>query len=55
MPSQPILNYFQPLSVLPQLSILKPYGDRTAAVEFNRSDSSIFNLIVMGGEKISWN
>jgi hypothetical protein len=42
-------------SVLPQLSILKPYGDRTAAVEFNHSDSSIFNLIVMGGEKISWN
>lgn len=41
-------------SVLPRLSISKPYGDRTAVLEFNRMDSEIFSLKLMGGEIISW-
>ena len=41
-------------TILPQLSVLKPYGPGKAAVEFNHSDSTILNLILMGGETISW-
>ena len=44
----------QPSTVLPRLSISKPYGERLFAIEFNRTDSKILNLILMGGETISW-
>ena len=44
----------QPDSVLPQLSVSRPYGTRTAPVEFDRSNPAILNLILMGGETISW-
>jgi hypothetical protein len=41
-------------ALLPQLSVLKPYGERPTAVEFNPADSAILSLILMGGEIISW-
>ena len=44
----------QPSSVLPQLSISKPYGDGMAPLQFDHSDSAVLNLILMGGESISW-
>lgn len=44
----------QPNTVLSRLSILKPYADRTAPVEFDPSNLAILNMILMGGENISW-
>ena len=44
----------QPNTLLPQLFVFKPYGDRMAAVEFDHTNSAILNLILMGGEAISW-
>jgi len=44
----------QPNTLLPQLSVFKPYGDRMAPVEFDHRDPAILNLILMGGETISW-
>jgi hypothetical protein len=44
----------QPASVLPQLSVSKLYGERSAPLQFNHSDSAILSLILMGGETISW-
>jgi hypothetical protein len=44
----------QPNAILPRLSILKPYGDRLAPVEFDHSSPSILNMILMGGESVSW-
>jgi hypothetical protein len=41
-------------AVLPRLSVSKPYGERPTPVEFSRTDSAILNLILMGGEIISW-
>ena len=45
----------QPNAILPRLSILRPYADRTAQVEFDPSSPAILNMILMGGESISWN
>src|SRR5262249_18399379 len=41
-------------SVLPQLAVHKPYHGRPAAVEFDRASPAILNLILTGGETISW-
>jgi hypothetical protein len=44
----------QPNTLLPQLSVFKPYGGRPVLVEFDHRDPAILNLILMGGETISW-
>jgi hypothetical protein len=44
----------QPNSVLPQLAVYKLYDGRPAAVEFDHASPAIFNLILTGGEAISW-
>jgi hypothetical protein len=44
----------QPITLLPQLSVSKPYGGGMAPVEFDRRDPAILSLILMGGETISW-
>jgi hypothetical protein len=44
----------QPNTLLPRLSIFKPYRGATAAVEFDHTDSAILNLILTGGETVSW-
>lgn len=44
----------RPIDVLPQLQVFRPYRGRPTRVEFNPSDSAILNLILMGGETISW-
>jgi hypothetical protein len=44
----------QPNAILPRLSIQKPYGDRLAPVEFDPASPAILNMILMGGESISW-
>jgi hypothetical protein len=40
--------------VLPKLRVYKPYRDRLTTLQFLPSDSAIFNLILAGGESISW-
>jgi hypothetical protein len=44
----------QPNTVLAHSSILKPYRDGLAAIDFDQQDSAILNLVLMGGETISW-
>lgn len=44
----------QPETLLPRLSVQKPYGGHLAAVNFDRSDPAILNLVLTGGESISW-
>ena len=44
----------QPRTLLPQLSVFKPYAGRMAPVEFDPADPAILNMILMGGETISW-
>jgi hypothetical protein len=40
--------------VLPKLAVYKPYQGKLATVDFDRANPAIFNLIVTGGEVISW-
>jgi hypothetical protein len=44
----------EPVAVLPQLLVFKPYRDRMTAVDFDKTDAAILKLILMGGEAISW-
>ncbi|HXI43932.1 MAG TPA: hypothetical protein VNH83_28375, partial [Bryobacteraceae bacterium] len=43
-----------PGAMLPRLAVYKPFGSRTAPVEFDRGSPAILQLILAGGEKISW-
>lgn len=40
--------------VLPKLAVYKPHYGKLVAVEFDRASPAILNLIVTGGEVISW-
>ncbi|MEI9974944.1 MAG: hypothetical protein WDO73_24560 [Ignavibacteriota bacterium] len=40
--------------VLPTLSVRKPYGGKLVDVEFDRGNGSILNMMLLGGESISW-
>jgi len=40
--------------VLPQLAVSKPFAGKLAPVEFDRASQDIFNLMLLGGETISW-
>jgi len=40
--------------VLPSLSVLKPYGGKLVPVEFDRSQPTIIDLALLGGESITW-
>lgn len=44
----------QPDSVLPKLVVYRPFEGKPIAVEFDRSSLAILNLILTGGEIISW-
>jgi pimeloyl-ACP methyl ester carboxylesterase len=44
----------EPESVLPHLSVGKLHNGRLAEVEFDRASPAILNLILTGGETISW-
>jgi len=44
----------EPNAVLPQLVLFRPYRDRVARVDFDRMNPAILNLILMGGETVSW-
>jgi hypothetical protein len=41
-------------SVLPSLTVSKPYGGRPAPVEFDRNGNAILGLVLVGGETINW-
>ncbi|HUI55688.1 MAG TPA: hypothetical protein VLY04_11995 [Bryobacteraceae bacterium] len=40
--------------VLPQLTVFKPYAGKLVPVEFDRSRQEILDLVLLGGESISW-
>src|ERR1700693_3761990 len=40
--------------ILPKLAVYKSYNGKPVAVEFDHANPAIFNLIVSGGEVISW-
>jgi len=40
--------------VLPQLEILKPYNGKLVPVEFDRSRQEILDVMLLGGEHVSW-
>ena len=40
--------------VLPTLAVYKPYHGKRVRIEFDHDNAAIFNLIVSGGEVISW-
>ena len=44
----------RPDSVLPKLTVHKPYHGRPVAVDFDGASSAILNLTLTGGENISW-
>ena len=44
----------QPQEILPQLAIWKPFEGKLKPVEFDRSKPDILNLLLLGGESISW-
>ena len=44
----------RPNSILPQLAVYKSYNGRPTPVEFDPASPAIFNLILTGGEVISW-
>ncbi len=44
----------QPNSILPRLTVYKSYMGRRAPVEFDHASPAIVNLILTGGEVISW-
>jgi hypothetical protein len=41
-------------NLLAKLAVYKPFNGKPVKVEFDRGNSSIFNLTVSGGEVISW-
>lgn len=40
--------------VLPQLALFKPYAGRPVRVEFDRNGAEILDLVLLGGESLSW-
>jgi hypothetical protein len=40
--------------VLPTLTVRKPYGNKLVEVEFDRATPAILDMILLGGESISW-
>jgi hypothetical protein len=44
----------QASSILPQLAVYRPYGGQPTPVEFDHTSPAILNLILTGGEVISW-
>lgn len=44
----------QPEEVLPKLAVSRLYDGRPTALDFDRSNSSVLRLPLMGGEVISW-
>jgi hypothetical protein len=44
----------RPADVLAQLHVWRLYRDRLLPVEFKPPDSTILDLVLMGGESISW-
>jgi hypothetical protein len=40
--------------LLAKLAVYKPYHGKLSGVEFDRANPAIFNLIVSGGEVLSW-
>jgi hypothetical protein len=44
----------QPDAILPRLSVFKLYDGRPVAVDFDRSNRAILDLVLTGGESISW-
>ena len=44
----------QPSAILPRLSVQKPYRGRAVAVKFDPASRAILDMILGGGEIISW-
>lgn len=44
----------QPQDVLPQLAVSKPYAGALRPVVFDRAQPDILDLVLLGGESISW-
>ena len=44
----------QPQDILPRLAVYKPFAGKLTPVEFDRASQDIFNLVLLGGESISW-
>jgi hypothetical protein len=44
----------QPDAILARLSVFKVYDSRPVAVDFDRSSRAILDLVLTGGESISW-
>ncbi len=40
--------------VLPSLTVRKPYGGKLVDVVFDRSSGAILDMMLLGGESISW-
>ncbi|MGO9263194.1 MAG: hypothetical protein ACLQU1_43985 [Bryobacteraceae bacterium] len=40
--------------ILPHLAVYKPFAGKLTLVEFDRASPDIFNLVLLGGESISW-
>jgi hypothetical protein len=43
-----------PEPLVPRLTVRKLYAGRPAPVQFDPADRGILNLILVGGEEISW-
>ena len=43
-----------PETLLPHLSVRKPYDGRLAPVVFDAGNADILSLTLLGGEEISW-
>ncbi len=43
-----------PQEILPRLAVYKPFAGKLTRVEFDRSRQDILNLVLLGGESISW-
>lgn len=39
---------------MPKLVVLKPYNGKLTPVEFSHSNAAIFDVVLLGGESISW-
>ena len=37
-----------------QLTVSKPYAGKLVPVEFDRTRNDVFDLVLLGGESISW-
>lgn len=44
----------QPNSVLPRLSLSKPHDGHLASVDFDHSDPKVLDLVMTGGESVTW-